>query len=350
MEAFVATLIFNRGPFRRARVRRSGFTLVEILVVIAIIGVMIALLLPAIQLARESARKSACGNNGRQLGLAVNNFLSANARFPATSDAKAKYNTDQRSWIVAVMPFMDMGQQYDAFMTAGTVPTGKISSLICATSGPFAQEHGSNVTCLSNWGAVTGDLNQYGATSYNGIIANGTDPLMVKDGLSSTALLGEIATWNKQDNKYRTTTAISNGWTGTRQACLDAWTAGSPLLGSTTGFGFDATKAGHVTVNTSFPPNFKAGSCSFHGVYEMGSSTGNAGTTVASWHKDGAFVVMGDASVKFVSDTIDSGTAGMAVSPGTATSLATNNKGIWGAVGTIAGAKKGTEPVGKLPD
>ncbi len=97
------------SPSRR---RRRGFTLIELLVVIAIIATLIALLLPAIQQARESARRHQCQNNLMQLGLALHDYHLAHRVFPPGSvnptgpidNGKAGY---KHGWVIQLLPFLD---------------------------------------------------------------------------------------------------------------------------------------------------------------------------------------------------------------------------------------------------
>ena len=82
--------------------KKSGFTLVELLVVIAIIAILIALLLPAVNAAREAARRSSCMNNIRQVALANANFESSKLRYPSSWNAKGGWSAHAR-----LLPFLE---------------------------------------------------------------------------------------------------------------------------------------------------------------------------------------------------------------------------------------------------
>ena len=110
---------------------RKAFTLVELLVVIAIIGVMVGLLLPAVQAAREAARRMSCSNNMKQLGLALHNYHSAHNRFPYSAAGIGSIEAgnaipgpnrirNHRGWLL-MLPFVEQQALYDlANLSAAT--------------------------------------------------------------------------------------------------------------------------------------------------------------------------------------------------------------------------------------
>jgi len=96
---------------QRSGKRRGGFTLVELLVVIAVVGILIALLAPAVQSAREAARRMQCQNNLKQLGLAFQNHVDARTGLPA-----ARTTTPAgHGWCVDLLPFIEESTLYQTY-------------------------------------------------------------------------------------------------------------------------------------------------------------------------------------------------------------------------------------------
>ena len=93
-------------------VKRAAFTLVELLVVIAIIGVLVSLLLPAVQAAREAARRMSCQNNLKQLGLALHNHESARSHLPSMGDY-VNGGTVYWSMPARLLPYVEQGNLHD---------------------------------------------------------------------------------------------------------------------------------------------------------------------------------------------------------------------------------------------
>ncbi|QDT63532.1 DUF1559 domain-containing protein [Calycomorphotria hydatis] len=104
-----------------SRPRRFGFTLVELLVVIAIIAILIALLLPAVQQAREAARRSQCKNNLKQLGLAMHNYHDVHNTLPPGWVRDPNVGDDEGHWIWStfILPFVEQAPLYQKLNPSG---------------------------------------------------------------------------------------------------------------------------------------------------------------------------------------------------------------------------------------
>ncbi len=130
--------------------RRAGFTLVELLVVIAIIGVMVGLLLPAVQAAREAARRMSCSNNFKQLGLGIHNYHAAYNKLPihgsgtglATGTANwfddtVRTSQSELSFLVGVLPFVEQQALWERISAPDNVDLNKVSPPASTAPAPF---------------------------------------------------------------------------------------------------------------------------------------------------------------------------------------------------------------------
>jgi prepilin-type N-terminal cleavage/methylation domain-containing protein/prepilin-type processing-associated H-X9-DG protein len=124
--------------------KKSAFTLVELLVVITIIGILIALLLPAVQAAREAARRMQCTNNLKQFGLGMANYESAYQAYPmgvfwSVPDGSVGA---RNGWIVTLLPYVEMASLYDAldlFPKTGWSANNGVNDKVYTTQVPVFQ-------------------------------------------------------------------------------------------------------------------------------------------------------------------------------------------------------------------
>ena len=184
------------------RQRVAGFTLVELLVVIAIIGVLVGLLLPAVQSAREASRRSQCQNNLRQIALACHGFHDAYDRFPSGGLPPTQQQGSQFSALTQLLPFIEeqnVERNVDfsvPLQNAGNAAAREaiISTFRCPSDGrdnPMA-----TLGAATNYVANTGSLPFFvipGKPLFSGMFYVNASVRMadVTDGTSKTALFSE---------------------------------------------------------------------------------------------------------------------------------------------------------------
>ena len=224
---------------------RRAFTLIELLVVIAIIATLIALLVPAVQKVRESAARTHCVNNLKQLALALHNYHDDNSRFPvgqandfyADTTGTPPMNWIRGCWVHFILPYIEQGNVYDSFVVCSNfngwalLADNKdtlIQTLICPSDPNSPRTHtiDTNVCYPSGLTLMQGLHTNYvacsGSTVYglglglNGIfyVRSTTRRILdILDGTSNTLLLSEICqspdvTANDLRGRY------SNSWEG----------------------------------------------------------------------------------------------------------------------------------------
>lgn len=301
---------------------RRGLSLIELLIAIGIIGLLCALLAPAIMSARGAARKMECSSHLRQLGLAASNYASAHNCMPPGA-------VHFYSWLVMLLPYVDQGDVYQRFDfsdaemnrfrqgSQNPIWKANIAVFKCPTD-PLAWRRDNDVPkhsyhgCAGS-GLLQGGLNGLIRYSYEGCVFNRFQAGIVRlenvpNGLSNTVmaserLVGDTSGHLLRNNWFMTTTYLqSNELEAFRAACLNetprAIAGGGGWYGSpSSGQGWWDGVIGTTMYNHLMTPNQQT--CHSN-AEEFGAFT------ASSLHPGGVNVVYGDGHAAFVSQNVDS--------------------------------------------